>query len=271
MSIPNEKDNFLLTNIDNYYDTYTSTKEEVVECFMTIIYDFLSHCERTIYISDNNYLYYVIENGINILYYIFSFVYMYSKNLEMTKQYTEKGYYIYCEFIGKIGDNNHKYLQLNSKDTTLFVLKKTIFEINNTYTRNFTLNADETDYINHIKNTNELYLNFVKSFLKINNFLSVLKTDKNTNRTIQLFPLHLLNTIKISILKNGVNHPSLLHKTIINNYDKGTPKDYIIEIIQIIGFEKEASLFNEDGKGNTTTIADFYDSISNYFNSLLIA
>tara|TARA_B100000575_G_C22940673_1_gene544509 strand:- start:212 stop:778 length:567 start_codon:yes stop_codon:yes gene_type:complete len=41
------------------------------------------------------------------------------------------------EFIGQIGADGHTYLQLNSKDATLFVYKKTLFDINNEFRKDF--------------------------------------------------------------------------------------------------------------------------------------
>ena len=62
---------------------------------------------------------------------------MYTKNLDLTVYHCKKAYLFYVEFIGQIGDDNNSYLQLNSKDATLFVYKKTIFEINNEYRKQF--------------------------------------------------------------------------------------------------------------------------------------
>ena len=48
----------------------------------------------------------------------------------------KKAYYYYIEFIGQISDDSHSYLQLTSKDATLFVYKKTIFEVDNMVRKN---------------------------------------------------------------------------------------------------------------------------------------
>ena len=76
-------------------------------------------------------------------------LYMYTKNLEITMHHCKKAYCYYVEFIGQIGDDNHSFLQLNSKDATLFVYKKTIFEINNNIANKPTLllESNENDPI----------------------------------------------------------------------------------------------------------------------------
>ena len=69
---------------------------------------------------------------------------MYTKNLELTVHHCKKAFLYYVEFIGQIGDDNHTFLQLNSKDATLFVYKKTIFDINNEYKKKVTYTLNET-------------------------------------------------------------------------------------------------------------------------------
>ena len=46
---------------------------------------------------------------------------LYTKNIDLTISHCNKALYYYIEFIGQIGDENHSYLQLNSKDATLFI------------------------------------------------------------------------------------------------------------------------------------------------------
>ena len=59
----------------------------------------------------------------------------------------QKSFYYYIEFIGQIGDSNHQFLQLNSKDATLFVFKKTVFEINSDHRKIFSSPIGNDDFI----------------------------------------------------------------------------------------------------------------------------
>ena len=45
----------------------------------------------------------------------------------MTYYNCQKGYIYFIEFIGQISEDNHSFLQLNSKDASLFVYKKINF------------------------------------------------------------------------------------------------------------------------------------------------
>jgi hypothetical protein len=85
-----------------------------------------------------NKLYYkfIFERGIETLLHVFSIIFYYTKNLELTFYHTQKAYYFYIEFIEQISDDNVTFLQLSSRDAVMFVYKKTIFDINNEYKKN---------------------------------------------------------------------------------------------------------------------------------------
>jgi hypothetical protein len=105
-------------------------------------------------IQDDAYLLFLIRRGVETIMHCFKFLLMYTKNLELTIYQCKKALYYYIEFIGQISDVSlhHSYLQLNSKDATLFVYKKTIYDINNMYRKNFTLDDKEQQFLNSISN-----------------------------------------------------------------------------------------------------------------------
>ena len=83
---------------------------------------------------------------------------LYTKNLELVNYHCQKSYYYYVEFIGQIGDDNHSFLQLNSKDATLFVYKKTIFEINNDFKKMFdSPSGSQLQLIENVRSLTNIY------------------------------------------------------------------------------------------------------------------
>lgn len=276
----NDDINLYLSSIDNYIDEYDCSVNDVVSVFSTIIYDYLNHCEKTIYISDINYLYYVIENGVNLLHNIFTLIYTYTKNITLSRQYTERGYYIYCEFIGKVGDNNHKYLQLNSKDATIFVLKKTIYEINNTHTRNFTTTDKERSYINQFTKSINLYIECVKIYLKVNYMFDMIDSKDTTNKyndnhQIHLFRLEYLKNITeplLTLTEDAVEQKTnILHCFISQEYmgrlychggEENNITHYLVEMANKIGFHG----FNINNKIKN----DFYELLHNFIINILM-
>jgi hypothetical protein len=105
-------------------------------------------------IQDDAYLLFLIQRGVETIMHCFKFLLMYTKNLELTIYQCKKALYYYIEFIGQISDVSlhHSYLQLNSKDATLFVYKKTIYDINNIYRKNFIQSNNDKQFLNSISN-----------------------------------------------------------------------------------------------------------------------
>jgi len=124
---------------------------------------------------------------------------MYTKNLELTIYQCKKALYYYIEFIGQISDVSlqHSYLQLNSKDATLFVYKKTIYDINNIYRKKFTLEDNEQEILNSISNIIMLFNSNLFNLLQKER----LKYEKK--ESIIQFALEKSASIINKILNNG--------------------------------------------------------------------
>lgn len=121
---------------------------EYANSYITLISNFLSYTGENVLIQNNSYYIFVMKRGLETISHIFRFLLMYTKNIFLTLHHCKKSFFYYVEFIGQIGDDNHSYLQLNSRDAMLFVFKKTIFDINSKYRQNFIVNTKEdTEYL----------------------------------------------------------------------------------------------------------------------------
>tara|TARA_B110000259_G_C14002975_1_gene396911 strand:- start:883 stop:1740 length:858 start_codon:yes stop_codon:yes gene_type:complete len=118
-----------LQDADNYKPNIEINTSEIFVRYMGVIQEFLVQCMDVIFISDLSYYRYILLNGIETISHVFRNVLLYTNNINVTYHHSQKAFYYYVEFIGQIGDEKHSFLQLNSKDATLFVYKKTIFEI----------------------------------------------------------------------------------------------------------------------------------------------
>lgn len=120
-----------IQNVDNYNIIFQDNCTTIFTKYMLIISEYLKHCLDNIYSQNPTYYKYLINRGISTLTHVFKFILIYTKNLDMAYYNCQKAYIYYIEFIGQISDDNHSFLQLNAKDASLFVYKKTIFDINN--------------------------------------------------------------------------------------------------------------------------------------------
>ncbi len=148
-------DKLVISNVENYNKTFefTDTKPYIIR-YVEIINEYMLYVVENMIIQDDTYLLFLIRRGVETIMHCFKFLLMYTKNLDLTIFQCKKALYYYIEFIGQISDVSlhHSYLQLNSKDATLFVYKKTIYDVNNVYRKNFTLDDTEQQFLNSISN-----------------------------------------------------------------------------------------------------------------------
>lgn len=135
---------FSISDIDNYRSKLEpSLLKTYATRYTNLVCDFLLYAAENIVIRNSRYYAFVVQRGLETLRHIFRILLLYTRNVDLTVHHCKKAYYYYVEFIGQIGDDSHSYLQLNSKDATLFVYKKTIYEISTAHRTKFSLASEE--------------------------------------------------------------------------------------------------------------------------------
>ena len=163
MSIEKKK---CLYNIQNYNKKLDAPNEIILKKFNEIINEYLLHFIDNNILKNIDYSNFILVRGLKTLTHIFNLLLLYTKNINLTVYHCKKAYLFYVEFIGQIGNDNHSYLQLNSKDATLFVYKKTIFEINNEYRKTLEISdIEERDTFNYISKYTEIYNGIIESVI----------------------------------------------------------------------------------------------------------
>jgi len=148
-------DKLIISNTDNYNQDFEfSDTKTYVGRYVELINEYMLYVVENMIIQDDTYLLFLIQRGVETIMHCFKFLLMYTKNLELTIYQCKKALYYYIEFIGQISDVSlhHSYLQLNSKDATLFVYKKTIYDINNIYRKKFIQSNNDKQFLNSISN-----------------------------------------------------------------------------------------------------------------------
>jgi hypothetical protein len=131
MKPPSEYTQYALYNMENYKPLIQNSSQEILTKFVEVIIEYMRLISEKINIKNKQYYIFIFERGIETLIHIFSMIFYYTKNLELTFYHSQKAYYFYVEFIEQISDDNITFLQLSSRDALMFVYKKTIFELNN--------------------------------------------------------------------------------------------------------------------------------------------
>ena len=215
-----------INNSENYRSTLSEPLGLIFKTYTSVISEYLLFCSDNVYIQKQRYLKYVLIRGIETLQNVFNILLLYTKNLELVNYHCQKSYYYYVEFIGQIGDDNHSFLQLNSKDATLFVYKKTIFEINNDFKKLFdSPSGSQLKLLENVRSMTNIF-NCLMSYCIDNNSVNLLDDKgeliKITNKVNKFYEklLHIENHVDLSN-KLDIFNEFLKYITIKNiNYDK---------------------------------------------------
>jgi hypothetical protein len=127
---------YSLQNIENYKQDFNYSTIEIILKYNLLINEYLNFIYENIKLKNKSCNNFIIIRGLETISHVFSIILYYSKNIDLAFYHSQKAFYFYVEFIGQITDEQHSFLQLNSRDASLFVYKKTIFDINNDYKKN---------------------------------------------------------------------------------------------------------------------------------------
>tara|TARA_B100001287_G_C22674742_1_gene527093 strand:- start:939 stop:1769 length:831 start_codon:yes stop_codon:yes gene_type:complete len=162
--------------------------------------------------SNKDYIIFIVDRGLKTIKHVFKFLIMYTKNIDLLEHHLEKAYLYYVEFVSQIGEDANSYIKLNSKDATLFVYKKTIYDINNDYRNKIKLYEKDKIYLNKISNFVEIYNNilFNKTIIIIKNTENTEEIIKSFNKNNKEFDKIISNVYNIFIKSDYVNFTKVL-------------------------------------------------------------
>lgn len=142
-----------ISNTKNYNESVDINKGNVyINKYIDIVHQYLLYCGENVFIQDPQYELYVLVKGIECISNVFNILFLYTKNFNLVYYHCQKAFCYYVEFIGQIGNENHSYLKLNAKDAILFVYRKTIFQIDNDYKKEYVTTEFERAFFHNICN-----------------------------------------------------------------------------------------------------------------------
>lgn len=218
-----------LLDTKNYNTELDANISEITESFYRVMNEYLFHITDNILIQSIDYYIFIIIRGLNMLKHIFNVLLLYTKNLNLSIHHCKKAYLFYVEFIGQIGNDNHSYLQLNSKDAILFVYKKTIFDINNEFRKQFELKLNEKDKFKYIDKLTSIYTEILEFVVNNEN----LKNEKKMS--------YIMYVQKMSV--KVVNKIILSKKNILEKIDVCEKFIYYKKLLKTKDFKLDECLF----------------------------
>ena len=187
---------YALNSSDNYLDKLNVDISDLLNQQLNISVEYMKIINDEGFCNHKN-RYYIATKGIETILHIFNNIIFYTNNLSIAEYHSIRAIYLYKEYISQIVDESNSFLNLNTRDSILFIYKKTIFDIKKEYCK--------TTINNQYKNTFDcLYLhgNIIKlciSFLydKINKNIDYLPLF---SKTMENITLHNFNSNKYNIL-----------------------------------------------------------------------
>ncbi len=174
----NENSHVILCNTANYKAVINNSVCEILTKFVNIVTEYIKLFSKKIIMKKKTYYCFVLKRGFETLIHVFSVILYFTKNLELTFYHTQNACNFYIEFIEQLSDDNVTFLHLSSRDATIYVYKKTIFNLNNEYKKNIKEPSSEEKMILDMFNT---YTQIYKSIL----FFIINHTDFKYENTIE--------------------------------------------------------------------------------------
>ena len=205
--------------------------------------------------------------GIETISSVFKLLLLYTKNLSLTIFHCQKSFYYYIEFIGQIGDSNHQFLQLNSKDASLFVFKKTVFEINNDHRKIYTTPPEsELESFNCINALIQYFNSLIKYSLNKNIIEDKIIREKQMK--INCDSIIKITNKMVFYMKHGSNDTLDSEKiSIINNFldiiiTKDIENNKLLDIIEHLHKKMNKPTTDVNNIQNNIYSSKLYDNCS---------
>ena len=185
-----------LINSLSFNPKLTCHLSEILQKYVSLILEYTDFISEKVNIKNKKYYDYLYNRGLDTISHVFLLILFYTKNLDITYYHSQKAFYFYVEFIEQILDIQHSFLNLTSRDATMFVYKKTIYEINTEYRKILDNNNNNSDIDLNI-NLNHIATKDVK-FDLLNSYIEIYKLLIRLERPRVLEISEIINKIKCS-------------------------------------------------------------------------
>ena len=191
ISIPPNNSFYSLHNVDNYKSQLQQTTTELIQKQNSLVIEYLRFISENIKLKSTSCNKFIIIRGLETVSHVFNMILYYSKNMELAFYHSQKAFYFYVEFIEQITDEQHTFLNLNSRDASLFVYKKTIFDINHDYRKsmNHSTSASYTEKLDMLSMNAKLLKQIVSLYIHNKDFVfnrdSLKKMIERTEKTME--------------------------------------------------------------------------------------
>ena len=231
---------YSINNTDNYNMSCNIDLRNIINKYMEYINNFFLLIKDNVYFKQYSYSKYLIINGIQTASHILNMLIIYTKNIDLTFHHIERSFIYYVEFINQIMINNGS-LNLNSKDASIFIYKKILYDIDDLQKKNNNVDIELDTRLGNLLELIGLYNNILYSY--IDKFSNV----NNINLTTYVYDIDYISSINKNFSK--LNYNRLIENNkffvdIINILKEKIQTDKLFKIIQYLSINNNINLQN---------------------------
>ena len=231
---------YSINNTDNYNMSCNIDLRNIINKYMEYINNFFLLIKDNTYFKQYSYSKYLIINGVQTANHILNMLIIYTKNIDLTFHHIERSFIYYVEFINQIMINNGS-LNLNSKDASIFIYKKILYDIDDLHKKNNNFDIEHDIRLGDLLELIGLYNNILYSY--IDKFSNV----NNINLTTDVYDIDYISSINKNFSK--LNYNRLIENNkffidIINILKEKIQTDKLFKIIQYLSINNNINLQN---------------------------
>lgn len=136
---------YSLNNNDNYLKSLPN-KYDALRKLSYILCEYIKTILENKKVKKSKSELFVITRGLETLINVYLILLYHTNNADLAIYHTHRSFIFYLEFVEQITEDQHTFLQLTSRDASMYVYKKTIFEVKREIIQN--VDNQEFSYIN---------------------------------------------------------------------------------------------------------------------------
>ena len=179
-----------LMNSFNFNKILKNSLNDLLEKYVCLILEYYKYILEKVNLTNKKYQEFIVKRGLDTISHVFLMILFYTKNIDFAYYHSQKSFYFYVEFIEQITVSSIHYLPISSRDASIFVYKKTIYEISSTYRKSVEVEPYNDVKIDILKLCIEIYKLLPSDFvIDINNIIlhNSKLHNKNSLHIIYLF------------------------------------------------------------------------------------
>ena len=144
MVVTNKTTKNPLQDPDTFKTVLDADMGEIACKYSHLMVEYFKFVVENVKITNMAFLKFIIARGLDTMTNVFNHVLYYTKNMGISYSHCQKSFYFYVEFISQISEADKLFLQLSTRDASVYAYKKTICDMNSELKKNIDACSPDT-------------------------------------------------------------------------------------------------------------------------------